>query len=84
MKDFKTLQLTSQAVRHFSLTVIALVAFVLPMEAQNVIRGIIRDASGEPLPGVSVVIKGRAGTGAVSNADGIFMRLRLASNLYSI
>lgn len=72
MKDFKKLQLTSQAVRHFSLTVIALVAFVLPIEAQNVIRGIIRDATGEPLPGVSVVVKGRTGIGTVSNADGIY------------
>ena len=44
--------------------------FILPCFAQNAITGIIRDHSGNPLPGVSVSIKGSSKTGTISSIDG--------------
>jgi hypothetical protein len=38
--------------------------------AQSTITGIIKDTSGNPLPGVTVSIKGTTKTGTISNIEG--------------
>ena len=50
----------------------ALLLSALPADAQNVVKGTVKDASGEALPGVSITLKGRAGTGTVTDANGNF------------
>lgn len=40
--------------------------------AQNVVKGTVRDASGEALPGVAVTVKGQKGAGAVTDMNGNF------------
>lgn len=48
-----------------------LLCLSLTATAQHTFRGIVLDAAtGEPLPGVVMAIKGEEGTGAVSNDDG--------------
>lgn len=41
--------------------------------AQNVVKGTVRDASGEALPGVTVTVKGQKGAGAVTDGGGQFL-----------
>ena len=40
-------------------------------DQQQKISGVVRDQSGEPLPGVNVVVVG-TNTGTMSNIDGVF------------
>ena len=51
----------------FSLSV--LFAYVTNSYAQSMVRGVVTDATGEPLPGVSVVVKGTT-TGTTTDIDG--------------
>ena len=50
----------------------ALLLSALPADAQNIVKGTVKDASGEALPGVSITLKGRSGTGTVTDANGNF------------
>ena len=50
----------------------ALLLSAVPAVAQNIVKGTVKDASGEALPGVSITLKGRPGTGAVTDANGNF------------
>lgn len=46
---------------------------------ERVITGVVKDNNGEPLIGVNVVVKGHAGIGVITNADGEFT-LKVPSN----
>ena len=41
-----------------------------PSNAQNIIQGVVKDAAGEALVGVSVLVKGSAGNGTITNING--------------
>ena len=52
------------------LTLLALLCFATGLGAQQArIRGVVTDANGEPVPGVSVLIQGTS-TGVVTASDG--------------
>lgn len=40
--------------------------------AQSKVTGVVKDATGEPIIGASVTVKGAQGTGAVTDIDGNF------------
>ena len=49
----------------------ALLAAGVPAQAnENLVQGCVTDATGEPLIGVSVVVKGATGLGVVTDIDG--------------
>ena len=55
-------------------TMLMLWAFSATLSAQNgiTVTGTVSDASGEPLIGASVVVKGNSSTGTVTDFDGNF------------
>jgi TonB-linked SusC/RagA family outer membrane protein len=56
--------------KRFPFLLAVLVAFCLPVAAQQVsVAGIVTDTDGEPLPGVSIIIKGTT-TGVTTDIDG--------------
>lgn len=59
--------------RKFTLTFLGLLLSALFTYAQKTIKGKVTDASdGQPIPGVSVSVKGQAGNTVVTNNDGSF------------
>lgn len=44
---------------------------VMPVSAQSVVRGVVSDSNGDPLPGASVQVKGST-TGTITNLEGMF------------
>lgn len=51
---------------------VALFCSVTTTFAQSIVKGTVRDASGEALPGVTVTVKGQKGAGAVTDGEGGF------------
>lgn len=51
---------------------VALFCSVTTTFAQSTVKGTVRDASGEVLPGVTVTVKGQKGAGAVTDGEGNF------------
>lgn len=49
---------------------VALFCSVTTAMAQNIVKGTVRDASGEALPGVTVTVKGKKDAGAVTDGGG--------------
>ena len=47
-----------------------LVASVLPMQGQRIVKGLVVDAEGTPLPGVSVLVTGKTASGTSTTIDG--------------
>ena len=67
--------------RKFALRICLFLAFIficsIPMEAQNeakkdVLTGYVKDRNGQPLPGVSVIVKDLSGVGTSTDLDGKF------------
>ena len=52
-------------------SMLLLLAFSFTVQAQHSIRGVVNDDTGEPLPGVNIVLKGTT-TGAMTDIDGKF------------
>ena len=49
---------------------ITLLMCTLDCLAQEVIKGFVKDGNDEPLPGVSVAVKGATNVGTITNVDG--------------
>ena len=49
---------------------IILLMCTLDCLAQEVIKGFVKDGNDEPLPGVSVAVKGATNVGTITNVDG--------------
>ena len=49
---------------------VAMLLGALPMQAQRVVKGLVVDAEGTALPGVSVVVKGKEAAGTTTTIDG--------------
>lgn len=58
--------------RTLAMCLVALFCSAATAIAQNVVKGTVRDASGEALPGVTVTVKGQKGAGAVTDMNGNF------------
>lgn len=58
-------------VKTFLVSLFALFAFSMSVYAQSVIKGTVIDGAGEPLPGVTVVVKG-TDNGTITNIDGVY------------
>ncbi len=67
------------------LLVLLAVLAVAPVAAQTTgkISGVVRDASGEPLPGVNVLLEG-TGRGAATNFDGEYFVIGVPSGTYNV
>ena len=55
--------------KYLFLTILATLCFAAGLRAQGRVGGVVTDANGNPVPGVSVLIRG-TGTGAVTASDG--------------
>lgn len=69
MTNFNAFQRPTLFKKIFALTLLALLISV-GTYAQNFIKGVVRDAQGSPLPGVSVLIKGSTMNGGMTDVDG--------------
>lgn len=72
MTDSKSRLLKPQIAKVFYFLLLALVMCSANGYAQNAVKGTVIDGTGQPLPGVSVVVKG-TGNGAITNVDGHYL-----------
>ena len=56
--------------KQFFAIAMMLVIGSLPMQAQQIVKGLVVDSEGTPLPGVTVVVKGKESGGTVTTIDG--------------
>ena len=54
----------------FFAIVLMLVVGSLPVDAQHIVKGLVVDKEGTPMPGVTVVIRGKETGGTVTSIDG--------------
>ena len=69
MTNFNAFKRPTLFKKIFALTLLALLISV-GTYAQSFIKGVVRDAQGSPLPGVSVLIKGSTVNGGMTDVDG--------------
>ena len=62
----------SKLSKAFTLMLVMLFWTALSAAAQNVVKGTVKDATGDPLPGVSVQVSGVPGEGAITDLNGSF------------
>ncbi len=62
----------NQSMKKFYLLFLLLSLFCANLTAQSPIRGIVKDEKGETLIGVTIQVKGKTGTGVVTDFDGVF------------
>ncbi len=62
--------MTRKSVRMMLALVALLAAQVLPAQGQRIVKGLVVDAEGTPLPGVSVLVTGKTGGGTSTTIDG--------------
>ena len=62
----------SKLAKAFTLMLGMLFWTILPSAAQKVVKGTVRDAAGDLLPGVSVQVSGTTGVGSVTDLNGSF------------
>ena len=55
--------------RFFAIAAMLVVA-ALPADAQHIVKGLVVDKEGTPLPGVTVVVRSKAAGGTVTSVDG--------------
>lgn len=72
MTDSKSRLLKPQIAKVFYFLLLALVMCSANGYAQNAVKGTVIDGTGQPLPGVSVVVKG-TGNGTITNVDGHYL-----------
>ena len=56
--------------KQFFALAMMLVIGSLPMQAQQIVKGLVVDSEGTPLPGVTVVVRGKESGGTVTSIDG--------------
>ena len=56
--------------KQFLTITLMLVIGSLPIEAQHIVKGLVVDKEGTPLPGVTVVVRGKESGGTVTSVDG--------------
>lgn len=62
--------MTKKSIHLFITLVIVLLGCALPANAQRVVKGLVVDAEGTPLPGVNVVVRGKEINGTTTSIDG--------------
>lgn len=66
------IQKGSMFIKSLLITFMALFLMVISVQAQNVVKGKVKDASGTELPGVSVSVNGDTSYGTITDIDGNF------------
>ena len=56
--------------KQFLTLVLLMLIGSLPIKAQHVVKGIVVDKEGTPLPGVTVVVRGKEAGGTITTIDG--------------
>ena len=74
MTEFNSkIKKNSRILKIFMFSICALFACAISSHAQSLVKGTVTDGIGEPLPGVSVVVKGTT-NGTITDVNGKYSR----------
>ena len=77
MTEFNSkIKQNSRILKIFLFSICALFACAINSHAQSLVKGTVTDGTGEPLPGVSIVVKGTT-NGTVTDMENTVFKLRL-------
>ena len=83
MTEFNSkIKQNSRILKIFLFSICALFACAINSHAQSLVKGTVTDGTGEPLPGVSIVVKGTT-NGTVTDMDGKYSIQAAAKDILS-
>ncbi len=84
MTEFNSkIKKNSRILKIFMFSICALFACAISSHAQSLVKGTVTDGIGEPLPGVSVVVKGTT-NGTITDVNGKYSIQATAKTFYII